>query len=85
MKQLLLYITKSIVDNPDKVKLSEEQDESGLVLLKLSVDPQDMGRIIGKQGKIISAIRNLVRVTARKQGKRVRVELQEPVSQPEAE
>lgn len=78
MKKLLLEITKSIVDKPESIKIYEDSDESGLISFKLTVDPQDMGRIIGKQGKMISAIRSLIRVAARKKGLRARIELQEP-------
>ena len=82
MKDLLEYITKSIVDNKDKVVIEESETPEGEVLLKLTVDPSDMGKIIGKEGKIITALRTLMRLAAMKQGKRVRIELIEPETQP---
>lgn len=77
MKELLDYITKSIVDNKDKVVIEESETPEGEVLLKLTVDPSDMGKIIGKEGKIINSIRTIIRILAIKQGKKVRVELTE--------
>ena len=76
MKSLLKFIVKSIVDKPDEVKLQEEKGE-GFVNLKLSVAQEDMGKVIGKKGKIIKAIRTLMKVPAIKQNLRVNVELQE--------
>lgn len=78
MKQLLLDITKSITEKPDKVVVESTTDETGTTLLKLFVDSGDMGRIIGKQGKTITAIRTLIRTAAIKQGKRIHIELLEP-------
>lgn len=77
MKDLLDYIAKSIVDNKEKVLIEESETPEGEVLLKLTVDPTDMGKIIGKEGKIINAIRTIIRILAIKQGKKVRVELTE--------
>lgn len=78
MKDLLKFITKSIVNNPDQVKINEEKEE-GFVNLKLSVAQEDMGKIIGKRGKIIKAIRTLLKIPAIKQNVRVNVELEEAV------
>ena len=75
MKQLLKELARSLVEHPDDAAVEEEVDESGMLMLKLKVHPEDMGRIIGKEGKIIQALRTLVRVTALKQGKRVHIEL----------
>lgn len=77
MKDLLLEIVKTIVDQPDEVQVEEATDETGMTLLRLTVHPDDMGRVIGKEGKLIQALRTLLRVAAVKQGKRVRVELVE--------
>lgn len=76
MKSLLEYLVKSIVDNPKQVKVEEEKGE-GFVSLKLSVAQEDMGKVIGKKGKIIKALRTLLKVPAIKQNLRVNVELQE--------
>lgn len=82
MKELLDYIVKSIVDNKESVVIEESDTPEGEVLLKLTVDPSDMGKIIGKEGKIINAVRTIIRILAIKQGKKVRVELTE-VANPE--
>ncbi len=74
MKDLLEYLVKSLVENPDGVIITEE--ESGEeVEFKISVDKDDMGRIIGKQGKIARAIRVVMRSAATKEGKKVNVEI----------
>lgn len=74
LKDLLLYIIKYLVDNPDDVLVNETVN-NGSVNLSLQVNPQDMGKIIGKQGKIIKSIRNVVKILAVKEGKRVDIEL----------
>ena len=74
MKELVEYIVKSIVRDPDKVSVTTEDSEEGL-LLKLDVAPEDMGRVIGKQGRAIEAIRTILRVKAAKEGTRVRLEI----------
>lgn len=79
MKQLLLEITKKIVDYPDGVAVDQsDEDETGLLTLTLHVDPKDMGKVIGKQGKTISALRVLARVAAIKKRVRVHLQLAEP-------
>lgn len=76
MKAALLYIVSSVVENPDKVNIQEE--ESGdLVIFKVTVDKNDMGKIIGKNGKIIRAIRNVLKIPAIKQNKKINIELSE--------
>jgi len=69
MKELVEYIAKSIVNLPDQVVVTEDQDEHGITL-KLQVADEDKGRVIGKQGRIAEAIRTLVRVKAAKTGSR---------------
>lgn len=70
MKELIEFIAKAIVNNPDEVVVTEEQSEGG-VLLKLQVNQEDMGRVIGKQGRVVQAMRTLLRVIAAKAGTRV--------------
>jgi predicted RNA-binding protein YlqC (UPF0109 family) len=77
MLELVKYLVTALVDNPDQVKLTESTDETNTTIISLQVAPQDMGRVIGKNGKIISAIRELAKVKAIKQGKKVRLILQE--------
>lgn len=78
MIELLKDIVSSLVDHPEEVSLEEETYEEGLTTLKLKVHQEDMGRVIGKEGKIIQALRTLMRVAAMKQGRRIRIELVEP-------
>ena len=74
MKDLVIYIAKSIVNEPDAVNVDEETNEEGITL-KLRVADEDKGRIIGKQGQIAQAMRPLLRVKAAKAQTRVRLEI----------
>ncbi len=74
MKELIEYIAKSIVNAPDDVVVTEEEDEQGITL-KLQVADDDKGRVIGKQGRIAEAMRTLVRVKAAKAGTRATLEI----------
>ena len=74
MKDLLEYIIKSIVAEPDAVKITEENSDEGL-LIKLEVAPDDKGRGIGRQGRVAQALRTLLRVKAAKTDTRVRLEI----------
>jgi predicted RNA-binding protein YlqC (UPF0109 family) len=74
MKDLVEYIAKSIVNEPDAVNVEEEENEEGITL-KLTVADDDKGRIIGKQGQIAQAMRTLLRVKAAKAATRVRLEI----------
>ena len=74
MRELLEYIVKSIVAEPDKVNITEENSDAGL-LIKLEVAPEDKGRVIGKQGRVAEAMRTLLRVKAAKDDMRVRLEI----------
>lgn len=74
MKELVEFIAKSLVDDPSQVYVSEIEGENS-VILELRVGPEDMGRVIGKGGRTVNAMRTLVRVLAAKQGKRVTLEV----------
>ena len=74
MKDLLEYIIKAIVAEPDAVKITEENSDEGL-LFKLEVAADDKGRVIGRQGRVAQAIRTLLRVKAAKEDTRVRLEI----------
>ncbi|MDD5191188.1 MAG: KH domain-containing protein [Dehalococcoidales bacterium] len=74
MKDLVEYIAKSIVNQPDSVKVTEETDEQGIIL-KLQVADEDKGRVIGKQGRIAEAMRTLIRVKAAKKGTKATLEI----------
>lgn len=73
-KALVEYIVTSLVDNPDQVTVSET-DERDTIVLEISVAGSDMGRVIGKGGRVVNSIRTLVQVLAAKQGKRVSLEV----------
>lgn len=75
MKGLLEVIAKSLVDNPDEVVVTEKETEKGLVL-ELKVAPSDMGKVIGKQGRIAKAIRSVVKAAASRENKPVSVEIE---------
>ena len=70
-------VVKEIVDNPDKVKTERKVDEMG-VLIELTVDAEDMGKIIGKEGKTAKSIRTLLRVLGAKERARVNMKIIEP-------
>ncbi len=74
MKELIEYIVKSIVNKPEEVVVTEERD-SERVILKLQVAPEDMGRVIGKQGRVAQAMRTLLRVIAVREGVRADLEI----------
>ena len=74
MKDLILYLAKSLVDNPDQVQVTETENESAIVY-ELTVDPDDMGRVIGKHGKIAKAIRAIIKSASYKLPKKVIVEI----------
>lgn len=73
MQDMLLYIIKGIVTVPDQVKVEETVDETGTTNYVISVDPTDVGRLIGKEGKVIKAIRTIMRVIAIQKGVHVRI------------
>lgn len=74
MKELLEQIAKSLVDNPDDVSVNEIEGEQSLIL-ELRVAEDDMGKVIGKQGRIAKAIRVVMKAAAIKENKRVVVEI----------
>lgn len=76
MKDVLLAIVKALVDNPDDVEISEN-DDNGFVTLSIKVNSEDMGKVIGKEGKVIRSIRNVMKIPAMKQGKKVQISLAE--------
>ena len=77
MNELIEYIAKSLVDHPDEVRV--RQTGSGeRVRVELSVAPGDMGRIIGKSGKVANAIRTVLRVAAEREGKQATLDVVEP-------
>ena len=75
MKELVEVIAKALVDNPDEVVVTESEKEEEIVI-ELKVDPTDMGKVIGKQGRIAKAIRSVVKAASSKMDKKVIVEIQ---------
>ncbi|HIS51937.1 MAG TPA: KH domain-containing protein [Candidatus Onthomonas avicola] len=74
MKELLAYVAKNLVDHPDQVDV-KEIDCDGEVILELRVAPEDMGKVIGRQGRIAKEIRTIVRSLAQRKDTRVSVEI----------
>jgi len=74
MKELLIYIARNLVDNPDEVNVTERETETETVF-ELRVNPSDMGKVIGRQGRIAKEIRALMRSVAQRQGKRISVDI----------
>ena len=74
MKELLLYMAKNLVDDPDSVTVTETSDEDGKVL-ELHVAPGDMGKVIGRQGRIAKEIRTIIKTVAQRTGEKVTVEI----------
>ena len=77
MKDLTEYIAKSLVDHPEEVSVDEIR-HGNRVTLELSVAKDDMGRVIGKSGRVANAIRTLLRVTAEREGSQVTLDVVEP-------
>ena len=75
MKELVEYVARAIATHPDEVKVTEETDEEGYVVLKLEVHEDDKGKVIGRQGRVAQAMRVLLRVAAVKQDVRVTLEI----------
>ncbi len=76
-QEFVEYVVKSIVDHPDDVKVGRAVDEMG-VLLTLTVSPEDMGQVIGRQGATAKSIRTLLRVIGAKNNARVNLKINEP-------
>jgi len=76
-QEFVEYVVKAIVDNPEKVKVERKVDEMG-VLIELTVDPADMGKIIGKEGRTAKSVRTLLRVLGAKNNARVNLKIIEP-------
>ena len=76
MKELVEVIAKSLVEHPEEVAVTETENEK-TILVELRVAPSDMGKVIGKQGKIAKALRTIVRNASPRDGKKYNVEIKE--------
>jgi len=74
MKELIETIAKALVDQPDEVHIHEREDDKAIVF-ELSVHPDDIGKVIGKQGRIAKALRTVVYAVATRENKRVHIEI----------
>ena len=77
MKELIEFIAKSLVDHPEEVQVRQSGGGSR-VRIELSVTKEDMGRVIGKSGKVANSIRTLLRVAAEREGKQATLDVMEP-------
>ncbi|HIE07193.1 MAG: KH domain-containing protein [Deltaproteobacteria bacterium] len=75
-KDLVEYLAKSLVDNPDEVEVAEREEENS-VQLELSVNQKDLGKVIGRQGKTARAMRTILGAAAAKEGRRASLEIVE--------
>ena len=74
LRGLTLQMAQAVVNRPDRVRV-EAVEGASVILLELSVDPEDMGRVIGKEGRVANAMRTLLHASAAKEGKRVNLEI----------
>jgi uncharacterized protein len=72
---LLEYLARGLVDDPDAVRVEREEREDGFVVLRLHVAPDDVGKVIGRQGRLARALRTVVRAGATRTNERVTVEI----------
>jgi predicted RNA-binding protein YlqC (UPF0109 family) len=77
MAELLAYLARELVDEPDAVRV-EMEDRDGVLVLVLHVAADDVGKVIGRQGRIARSLRTLVRASAARDGRRVQVEIADP-------
>jgi hypothetical protein len=78
MKETLSYILLAIVDNPDAINI-EESEQDDMTVFTVTVAKEDMGKVIGKEGKVIRSIRNIMKIRAMKENKRINIALSEAV------
>ncbi len=75
MKELVEVIAKALVDSPDEVVVVQNEEEDGTIVLELHVAKEDMGKVIGKKGRIAKSIRTVVRTAATKKGQKAIVDI----------
>lgn len=74
MRELVLYVAQSLVDFPDQVRVTERRHDHTIVV-QLQVAPEDMGKVIGRQGRVAHALRNLLKVAGTRQRRRIILEI----------
>jgi uncharacterized protein len=74
-RQLVEYVTPWLVDHPDEVDIIEVEGEGGALIIEVSVHPEDAGKIIGKRGRVIRALRTLAKAAGQKEGRPMTVEV----------
>jgi predicted RNA-binding protein YlqC (UPF0109 family) len=77
MRELLVYLTRQLVDEPEKVTVEEFEEDDGTIVLELSVGDDDYGKVIGRGGRTAQALRTLVKAAAVKDNRRVLVDIVE--------
>jgi predicted RNA-binding protein YlqC (UPF0109 family) len=75
MKDLLEYLARALVENPDKVSVDSFEEEDGTTVLELHVAEEDMGKVIGKGGRTVNSLRTVMRACSMRQGNRVVVDI----------
>ena len=75
--ELLEYLARGLVEEPDAVRVERAEREDGVVVLRLHVAPDDVGKVIGRQGRLVRALRTVVRAATVRSGERVTVEIAE--------
>ncbi len=74
-RAVLEYISEWLVDHPDDVEINEVEGERGQLILEMNVNPEDMGKVIGRNGRIIRSLRTLVRASSQRDGQSMTVEV----------
>ena len=75
MEDLLAYLARALVDDPDAVEVEGYEEDDGTIVLELCVAPEDTGKVIGRGGRTVSALRTVVKASSVKEGRRVLVDV----------
>lgn len=75
MEDIVKYLVESLVENPSDVQVTSEQESERVVIIKVQVNPDDLGRVIGKNGRVATAIRTIIKSASSKSGKRFIVKI----------
>lgn len=81
MKDVLEFMARYLVDDPDQVRVEEFEEDDGTVVLELSVAPDDMGKVIGRRGRIARALRQVIRAAGSREGLRTHVDIVDEISE----